>query len=66
VYRLDGKLTVVLEPSEGWWVARIEEWPGVLTQGKTVPSTLRNLAEAASIMLDDEGLSGRPNEGGAA
>ena len=65
MYRLDGKLTVILEPSEGWWVGSIEEWPGVITQGKTVPSALRNLADAASMMLEDEGLSGRPERFGA-
>lgn len=60
MYPLNKKLTVILEPSEGWWVASIKEWPGVLTQGKTVPSTLRNLADAASLMLGDEGKSGHP------
>lgn len=62
MYRTDQNLTVVLKPSDGWWVGSIKEWPGVITQGKTVPSTLRNLAEAASLMLEDEGASGRPGE----
>jgi predicted RNase H-like HicB family nuclease len=47
-------LTVVLEKPERWWVARIVERPEVLSQGLTVPSALRNLADAAAMMEADD------------
>lgn len=44
--------------SEDWWVASIDEWPGVLTQGKTVAGTLVNLADAVRLSVAAE-LEGR-------
>jgi predicted RNase H-like HicB family nuclease len=44
----------VLEKPERWWVARIVERPEVLSQGLTVPSALRNLADAAAMMEADD------------
>lgn len=47
------QLTAVFEqrPS-GWWIAFIEELPGVNTQGETLDEARENLQEALWLILD--------------
>jgi len=47
------KFTAVIEQHGIWYVAYIKEIPGVNTQGRTVSSTLRNLAEAFQLIQEE-------------
>jgi len=47
------KLTAVIEKHGRWYVGYIKQIPGVNTQGRTVCSTLRNLAEAFQLVQEE-------------
>ncbi|HEV8385319.1 MAG TPA: type II toxin-antitoxin system HicB family antitoxin [Candidatus Acidoferrales bacterium] len=47
------KLTAVIEEHGGWYIGYIKGIPGVNTQGRTVASTLRNLADAFRLVQED-------------
>lgn len=43
-------ITITLTPSdEGGYTATIDDRPGCVSEGETVPETLRNLAEAVEL-----------------
>ncbi len=46
---------------EGWWCAQVETkgLEGVITQGKTLPTTRKRLRDALGVMWDDEGRAAR-------
>ncbi|MBI2336323.1 MAG: type II toxin-antitoxin system HicB family antitoxin [Deltaproteobacteria bacterium] len=44
--------TAIYEKVGKWYVACIEEVPGVNTQGKTLKEARRNLQEALKLILD--------------
>jgi predicted RNase H-like HicB family nuclease len=49
------KLTMAIRPGlDGWFVGKIVEIPGVLTQGKTVDETKANLLDALALYLEVE------------
>lgn len=43
----------VIQKHGRWYVAWVEEIPGVNTQGKTLPEARRNLKEALHLMLEE-------------
>ncbi|MEA2553386.1 MAG: hypothetical protein QOJ65_1562 [Fimbriimonadaceae bacterium] len=45
-------LTAVFKETDEWWIAYIEEVPGVNTQGKTLQEARANLDEAWREMLE--------------
>lgn len=47
-----GTLTAVFEQTDRWWVAYIEEVPGVNTQGATLEEARENLREALQLVLE--------------
>ncbi len=47
-----GQLTAVFERTESWWIASIEEVPGVNTQGETLEEARENLREALRLVLE--------------
>ncbi len=48
-----GPLTAVFEhTTDGWWIAYIEEVPGVNTQGATLEEARDNLQEALLLVLE--------------
>ena len=47
------EFTAVIEKKGRWYVAWIEEIPGVNTQGKTLPEARRNLKEALQLLLEE-------------
>ncbi len=47
-----GELTAVFEHTGRWWVAYIEELPGVNTQGETLEEARENLQEATRLVLE--------------
>jgi predicted RNase H-like HicB family nuclease len=46
------ELTAVFEHTDEWWVAYVEELPGVNTQGKTLEEVRENLQEATRLVLE--------------
>ena len=47
------KLTALIEKSEdGWFVGQLEEFPEVLSQGKTVSEVKTNLRDALNVLVD--------------
>ena len=46
------EFTAVIEKRGRWYVAYVEEIPGVNTQGRTLSSARRNLREALRLILD--------------
>lgn len=49
---MQAEFTAVYEKRGKWYVAYIEEIPGVNTQGRTLPETKRNLKEALRLILE--------------
>ena len=47
-----GQLTAVFERTDRWWIAYIEEVPGVNTQGETLEEARENLREALHLVLE--------------
>ncbi|HEU5328529.1 MAG: type II toxin-antitoxin system HicB family antitoxin [Thermomicrobiales bacterium] len=45
------RFTVVLEHTDGRWVAYLEELPGANTQGKSLAEARENLQEATRLIL---------------
>jgi predicted RNase H-like HicB family nuclease len=46
------EFTAVIQKRGRWYVAYVEEIPGVNTQGRTLTETRRNLKEALRLILD--------------
>lgn len=46
------QLTAVFERTDCWWIASIEEVPGVNTQGETLEEARENLREALRLVLE--------------
>lgn len=47
-------LTALIEKSDdGWFVGQLEEFPEVLSQGKTVSEVKSNLLDALHLLLDN-------------
>lgn len=47
-----GQFTAVYMKQGKWYVAYVEEIPGVNTQGRTLQETKRNLREALALVLE--------------
>jgi predicted RNase H-like HicB family nuclease len=47
------EFTAVIEKKGRWYVAWVEEIPGVNTQGKTLAEARRNLKEALHLILEE-------------
>ena len=59
------EFTAIIERDEDWYVAYCPEIPGANGQGRTIPESLRSLAEAISLILEDrreDALRGMPPE----
>lgn len=50
--RASGAFTAVLQKRGRWYVAYVEEIPGVNTQGRTLAEARRNLREALREVLE--------------
>jgi len=46
------EFTAVIKKRDRWYVAYVEEIPGVNTQGRTLTETRRNLKEALRLILE--------------
>jgi predicted RNase H-like HicB family nuclease len=49
---MEREFTAVIEKRGRWYVAYVEEIPGVNTQGRTLAEARRNLREALRLILD--------------
>ncbi|MCM8779202.1 MAG: type II toxin-antitoxin system HicB family antitoxin [Candidatus Omnitrophica bacterium] len=49
---MKGEFTAVYEKRGKWYIAYIEEIPGVNTQGKTLKEAKANLKEALKLILE--------------
>ncbi len=58
------QLTAVFERTDRWWIASIEEVPGVNTQGETLEEARENLREALRLVLEtNREIAREQNEG---
>jgi len=48
---MEGEFTAVIERRGRWYVAYVEEIPGVNTQGRTLAEARSNLKDAISLIL---------------
>jgi predicted RNase H-like HicB family nuclease len=56
------EFTAVIEKKGRWYVAWVEEIPGVNTQGKTLTEARRNLKDALRLVLEENRrLSANPS-----
>jgi predicted RNase H-like HicB family nuclease len=46
------KFTAVFERDGKYWMGYVQELPGAITQGRTLPEARRNLKEAAKLILE--------------
>jgi len=47
------ELTMIIEKGEnGWYVGQIEEYPGAISQGKTIDELKENLIDALNLLID--------------
>ncbi len=44
--------TGIFEQAGDWWIASIEEIPGVNTQGRTIEEARENLKEAVKLIIE--------------
>ena len=49
---MEREFTAVIEKRGRWYVAFVQEIPGVNTQGRTLAEARRNLKEALSLILE--------------
>jgi predicted RNase H-like HicB family nuclease len=49
---MERQFTAVIEKRGRWYVAYVEEIPGVNTQGRTLAEARRNLREALHLILE--------------
>lgn len=57
------KFTAVIEKKGRWYIAWVEEIPGVNTQGKTLAEARRNLKEALQLILEQNRLLSKSSAG---
>jgi predicted RNase H-like HicB family nuclease len=57
----DNQFTAVYKKTKNWFVAWVEEIPGVNTQGKTLKEARENLREAIFLILESNKESSRLN-----
>ena len=47
---------VIVEPEDGWYVARALEDPGVFTQGRTLDEITENIREVADLLHGEKNV----------
>jgi predicted RNase H-like HicB family nuclease len=50
---MERKFTAVIEKHGRWYIAYVEEIPGVNTQGRTLTEARNNLKEALQLILEE-------------
>jgi predicted RNase H-like HicB family nuclease len=63
---MERQFTAIIEKRGKWYVATVEEVPGVNTQGRTLAEARRNLKEALQLILEaNRELAARGRSGDA-
>ena len=58
------KLTAVFQRDGDWWIAFVDEIPGVNTQGRSLQEARENLREALQLVIEtNRDISRRATEG---
>jgi len=66
MHAMKHEFTSVIEKRGRWYVAYIEEIPGVNTQGRTLAEARRNLREALTLVIEaNRGLAAKQRLDGA-
>ena len=60
---MERQFTAIIEKRGKWYVATVEEIPGVNTQGRTLAEARRNLKEALHLVLEANREVARHNFG---
>jgi len=47
------KFTLVYGKDDGWFVGRLQEIPGVISQGETLEELKENIADAYKMVVED-------------
>ena len=55
-------MTLEYWEDDGWYVGRLMEVPGVISQGKPLKSLRKNVLQAYRLMLDDRPVIDRPTK----
>jgi len=63
LFLMTREFTAVIEKKGRWYIAWVEEIPGVNTQGKTLAEARRNLKEALHLILEENRLVGKASAG---
>jgi len=48
------KFTLIYGKDDGWYVGRLKEIPGVISQGETLEELKENIADAYQLVLEDQ------------
>lgn len=62
---MHNEFTAIIEEDDGWFISYCPEIPGANGQGRTREESLKSLASAISLILEDrrmDGLRGVPAE----
>ena len=63
---MERQFTAIIEKRGKWYVATVEEVPGVNTQGRTLAEARRNLKDALQLVLEaNRELAARDRSGDA-
>jgi len=47
------KFTLIYGIDDGWYVGRLQEIPGVISQGETLEELKENIADAYKLLVED-------------
>jgi predicted RNase H-like HicB family nuclease len=47
------KFTLIYGKDDGWYVGRLKEIPGVISQGETLEELKKNIADAYQLVVED-------------
>ncbi len=53
-------MTLEYWPDDGWYVGRLQEVPGVFSQGETLAELEENIRDVYQLVLEDEADSAHP------
>ncbi len=56
---MNKKFTLEYWQDEGWYVGKLREFPGVMSQGETYEALIENIKDAFKLMMDEENKEGR-------
>lgn len=55
--KLKYAIVVEIDPETGWYIGQCKQFPGAISQGKTMKELLDNMKEAIELVVEYEGLT---------